>query len=707
MEVEQTTGLPRLLTPSGTGEVLLRPAFAVENAAAGTRTVAGDLETAFTGDALRLATVLEDPDGRRIACSFGGSCNLDTVAGLFAVRLLRGFVNDTAFSFAGELPCGPGDQLFVPGRVAGDLPEDAPREGPRVRLDLAAAELSAPVLGLRWAAGAGFLLYAEPHSPLGEAGLTLVRDRERGAVEFAVTVPAAPVRRRGPEGWREAPPPPMYLGEGGALALPVCFCLFDWEEPAEFHRTFMQLRALNRREADPAATLPYSSAATLVEENLDARHWAGSFYVSRTSVARGEAPPSLEDESFPDAWVLQQTEGGAALACALSLSPAEATRARGLQMLDFLAAAGVAPSGLFYSAHNRWSGLADPPWTHVTGATLACRWLLEALAAHGRSGHEAWAAAAEGCCEALATMLRGAGDFGYAAARNGEPAVWEEGSAAGALGIACLVLGRRLLAREDFLPLAGRAAEVYAARLAAGEVGGSTPAAGRGPDSRSAALLLDSFTLLYDETREDAHLDAALLAADLLGGWVSAAAAPWPAGSDLGRSGAPRRGAVVERAGAPLAGPGLPGTALRSLLRLYQLTGEEELLELLADVARAQPLFVAPYHAALGELRRGMVAGEVPLVEWDRPAGTADELSRAGPAARLLVTARLLPGVYVDPPRGVYAVFDHLNAAADFEERVLLLANPTAHPAAGRVLVEVGQTVPYRLEPGENAEIDL
>ncbi len=708
MRLDYEGGAPVLRTPGGGGPVRLRPGFVLDNRAEGTRTMPADIACTLDDDAFAARAEVVDPAGRTVAFDWAGPVRPGGADAVFTARMAAGFVNDTSFALALEFPLGPEDVLLAPGALhdgnrAKGLPEGAVRLSDTAidEIVLPAANLALPGAGAYWPAlGAGFFVAVGTDCALGAVGLSLRREPRGGQVRLAVTLPLRRATRRTEAGDLPVEPAGLYLGEGGAVATRAAIRLVDAADMGAYLEAVHELR--QALAGGPArARLPLGVAAGLAVENLNERHWHPPIVLSGVGNPDGAPAPGPDEEGFPDDRRLRHGErGGAGLAYALSVQDDAVARARGVAMLDFIAEEGPSPSGLFYSLHNRWGGLGDPPWAHLRGATDACYWMLRAVGTHGGGDHPAWRDAALGCCDAFAALFADAGEFGYAAGRNADPAVWESGSAAGALATGCLALARRYCGREDLLDVATRAGAVYARELQRAAAGGGVFEAGRAPDSRSAAALLESWLLLYEETHEKAHLAHALAAADLLSLYVLAHDAAWPPASDLGRMGLETRGSVLRSVAEPRLGPGLGGHSPAGLLRLYRASGEGRVLALAEAMVRALPQYVTPYHAALGELRRGMAVSDLPLPDHAAEPGTVREESRADTALDLLLARTELPGVYLDPPRSCAAAFDHLDLRVDWDARRAEVTNPTPYPAAGIARVEVDDESTYRLPPG-------
>lgn len=712
MELFQETDGPVFLAPEAEPGAAVRPGFLLIDHPRDRRTRCGEVELAGDDTHPLLEGRIVDPDGRAVECHFNGEMAGEIYQATLSFRMVSGYINDASFCLALEVPFGPEDELCLPGLVYGGHEAAGAGAGPCLNaasdwsLAVAGSDLAMPGAGVYWPRFGAALWLLSPNTetrcgPTG-VGFRWDRSRARAWLEFGLPLLSPRCCRGGDSAAGETAP--MYLGEGGALSGFCGLRLGGCADRAAFYESFILLRQTLLAPAAPLPpSLPWATAGQHAIEALNAFHWQGQYYVQTVTVSQAEHGPLPDDEAFPGECHFEHGRGGAPLAYALSRHPDPTARQRAHTMLDFIAEAGLAPSGLFYSAHSRWSGLGDPPYAHIRPALDACYYLLQACRVHGMRHHPRWRTAVNRCLDALVSLVADAGQLGQSAARNGETALWETGSAAGGLGLAALALGHRLCGREDCLAAAKRAAGLYAACLQDSRLAGADRERPEVVDALTPLLLIEGFTTLSEETRAAEHRQAALTAAARFATWIMASPAAFPPASELGRRKVSARGAVIPRVDAPTLLPA-PAGSLGCLLRLYRTTGEEWLLQLLAEIARALPQFVSLYHADLGDLRRGMAASNLVFAQGAAGLGSVAPVSHTGTAQALLLLLADVPGVYVDPPRSVAMAFDHLELDVDFETRVFTITNPTAYPAAGTLVVEVGTEAAYELAPGEGQD---
>ena len=213
------------------------------------------------------------------------------------------------------------------------------------------------------------------------------------------------------------------------------------------------------------------------------------------------------------------------------------------------------------------------------------------------------------------------------------------------------------------------------------------------PDSESAVALLESFTELWNHTRDPRWVAAARAAAMLVSTWIMPYDFVFPPGTEFARLGLRTTGTVFANVQNKHSAPGFCTYAGTGLLRLFRATGEIRWLRLLAQVTRALPQFVSrpdrPIHAPDGRpLPSGWINERVNTSDWDdNPGGVF--YGSCWCEVSLLLTAAELPGIYAQPDTGVLQSLDHVSAEwADAARTELRVHNPTQFLANATIAVE-------------------
>ncbi len=162
------------------------------------------------------------------------------------------------------------------------------------------------------------------------------------------------------------------------------------------------------------------------------------------------------------------------------------------------------------------------------------------------------------------------------------------GSTAGALVPAGLVTYARYYNKgDDIIDIAvSIAKKYYHDYTQKGYTGGGPGEILSSPDSESAFLLLESFVVLYEHTKDDFWLNAAKEQAHICSSWVMSYNYIFPKNSEFGRLDIKTVGSVFANVQNKHSAPGICTLSGNSLYKLYKFTGDERYKELICDIAK-------------------------------------------------------------------------------------------------------------------------
>jgi hypothetical protein len=173
--------------------------------------------------------------------------------------------------------------------------------------------------------------------------------------------------------------------------------------------------------------------------------------------------------------------------------------------------------------------------------------------------------------------------------------------------------------------------------------------------------------------------------------WVVSYDFNFPPNSLFGRAGIRTTGAVYANTQNKHAAPGICTYSGLALLRLFRATGDLFFLDLLTDIAGNIPQYLPHPEKPLGEVPPGRVCERVNMTDWEGPEKVG-EIATPGTWAEtsLLLTTIEIPGVYVQPDKGLVRCFDAVSAVATRvgDDLVVELTNTSAVAARVRVLSE-------------------
>lgn len=436
---------------------------------------------------------------------------------------------------------------------------------------------------------------------------------------------------------------------------------------------------------------PLSSAADLVRGVTMSSRWFENPGYFETADSDHGIP-------FQVGWV-----GGGITSFPLLESDDPAARRRSRKNVDFICERLQGPSGFFFGGYRDdgpYNDGFDHPhaehWVMVRKNGDMLLFLLRhilSLQASGQPIPETWKRTAKACAEAFVRTWAMEEHWGqFVDVRNGRVVV--KGSACGGTALAGLALAAKFFDEPRFLETAEAAGARYGVDcVAPGLLTGGPGEILKAPDSESAFGLLEGYVALWEATTDPRWLDLAAQTARQAASWVVSYDFPFPPDSTFGRMGMLTSGTVIANVQNKHSAPGICTGSALPLLKLFRATGERRWLDLAVEISHALPQYVSsaerPIVAHDGRsLPPGWVNERVNMADWEAPERGVGEVY-CGPCwsmATVLLTALEMPGVYVDPTRGVVACADHVEARIEGE--ALVIVNPTAFDARVRVMVD-------------------
>lgn len=295
--------------------------------------------------------------------------------------------------------------------------------------------------------------------------------------------------------------------------------------------------------------------------------------------------------------------------------------------------------------------------------------------------------------DALVSLFNRYGQLGqFVNTETGEIVVG--GSTSGAIAPAALVSAYQVTGSEKYLKAAREIARFFYRNASMpGVTTGGPGEILQCPDSESAAALLESYTVLYEQDGTDEWLKMALDAAHQMASWVVSYDYEFPKESRFGKRGVKAAGSVWANVQNKHSAPGMCTLSPVSYLKLYRATGNENYLRIMQEIAHFMPQTAStpenPMYTTKGEkMLPGEICERVNTSDWEGTHNVGDSIfgSASWPEVSLMLTWTEVPGVYVIPERGVVCVSDHVNAWLDGD--TLTIDNPTIYPARVKVMVE-------------------
>jgi hypothetical protein len=283
------------------------------------------------------------------------------------------------------------------------------------------------------------------------------------------------------------------------------------------------------------------------------------------------------------------------------------------------------------------------------------------------------------------------------------------GSTSGAIVCGGLALASQTYHSPRYLQVAEAAAEkYYRDYVLKGYTTGGPGEILSAPDSESAFGLFESYTTLYEVTKNKKWLTYASDLLSICAGWTVSYDFVFPENSAMGKIDARSCGSVWASIANKHSAPGICTWSGDCLLRYYRASGDQRAIELLTDIAHGLPQYISRTDRPIGGLPSGGMCERVNLSDWEGKKnvggnifGRAIWCETAG-----MLTVTQLPGLYLQPDKGFYAVLDNIQAGlleTNKKGMRLRLTNPTPFPANVKVFSETSKQAKqslFRMDKG-------
>ncbi len=572
-------------------------------------------------------------------------------------------------------------------------------------LDTFTGDLSTPAAGIYSpAAGSAFWVLTEQQTRLGNSGVAVEESSDRSKATVRITAPQ--VRHQLYRFGRMVPGTDRGAtwNAGDEVTLRMRLFRFGASNLQPLFDRYFEIRKDLAGPTTPREMIPMSQVFSIIEEKQNRENWSEKwgFYTE------GWQHPG---DSIYSMWQLGWC-GGLQNTLALLLAGNEVSRQRAWKNIDTILTRSQAASGFFYCIGDgeKWYGddYRDANAKNigmVRKNSDALYFVLRQFLLLEEQGHEvpkAWQDALRKQADAFVLLWKKNGQFGqFVDVESGNIIVGA--TTAGAVAVAGLAMASRYYGNEEYLSVAEESARLFYTRdVRAGVTVGGPGDALQAPDSESSYALLDSFTVLYEITGKEEWLKAAREQTAQFVTWVVTYDYKFPPESTFGRLGMKTTGSVWANGQNRHAAPAICVGSGEALLRLYRATGYAPYLDLLRDIVQNGPQYVSRKDRAiqamdrgkLVDMRPGWICERVQMSDWETPSTPVGEVFNGSASwceAAVMLSMTQIPGLYVQPDRGLAWVFDQVEAQVvghSGETARVRLANRTQFPARVRVLVE-------------------
>jgi hypothetical protein len=513
---------------------------------------------------------------------------------------------------------------------------------------------------------------------------------------------------------------------GDTLAIRFRVYEFKSKEIKDFYRRFYEVRKV-LNPAERKEVLPFSEADKLLNALYLNDRWDST--INMFCLSKPGSNPSW-NFIWQLGWV-----GGGQCTLPLMIKGSKELRSNAIKNLDVIFSKTQTSSGFFNGfgngieftsfgfskafKYNEAFVRSQGDWLYMAQRQFAeMESKGDVIPAHWKSGLKKQA-------DAFVRLWTKYGQFGqFVDVNTGDICIGR--STAGAIVCGGLALASQTFNDRRYLEVAEKAAEKYYREyVTKGYTTGGPAEILSAPDSESAFGLFESFVTLYEVTRDKRWLDYSSDLLPICASWTVSYDYRFPEQSILGQLDARACGSVWASLSNKHSAPGICTWSGDCLLKYFRATNDQRALELLVDIAHGLPQYISRADRQIGHMPPGGICERVNLSDWEGKRAIGGNIfgSCAWCETAALLTVVQLPGIYVQPDKGIFAVFDNIKVEriADAKRRLhLRLTNPTSFPADVTVFSESSKQAtqtPFRmdysklmtvhLEPNESKELKL
>ena len=553
------------------------------------------------------------------------------------------------------------------------------------------------------------LIATQPFSGGRESGYDFTENDDRTLARLRVSSPGVRLpfrytmcRTQTPSEDRGA-----FLDAGGKLEVVVETLISPCESIPQLFDQVLNERYTLVGQPSLDHRLPFSAAWDIQEEKHNRDNWNND---------EGYYAVGLRENRHQDlqiGWV-----GGLMNTLPILHEGSELSKSRARQTIDFVFRhGGQGASGFFHGVYHKgvWSGdgFDENQWTpqarphpdrnhyHLLRKSADALYFLikqfDLLRKQDSTWRlpGTWESGTRACADAFVKLWKTNGQLGQFVDIN-TGAIIAGGTPSSGIAPAGLALAARWFGEPSYLQVAEEIAGYFEQEFT--DRGITTGGPGeilQCPDSESAAGLLESYVVLWEETRDSRWLAAAEKAAAQSATWQMSYDFHFPPSSFFGKLGMKSAGAVFANSQNGHGAPAICTLSGDALLKLHRATGKAIYSQLLKELAHNLTQYLSredrPVIAPDGcPLPSGWMNERVNTGDWDNNPGGVFYGS-CWCEVSLMLTRMEIPGVHIRRDTGEIHVYDHVIATPVLtNERLsgVLLANPTQFPARVKILIE-------------------
>jgi hypothetical protein len=538
----------------------------------------------------------------------------------------------------------------------------------------------------------GFFLLTKQGNGLGDYGINIVENSNRSVAEISVTSPVVRelYKYRICDMRYPSDDKPADFSAGDSVVIKFRLYGFDAENVQDLFDKFAEIRKDLDIDRTPATVLPFSAAFPVQEEKFNKMNFVEDW---------GYYSVGLRENVFQD-WQIGWT-GGMISTYPLLMAGADSTKHNVIRAFDWLFPEGIAPSGFFWGTGKDghiWYG--DDPrheytkWIHlVRKSGDGLYYIIKQFMLMKKLGIEVkkeWEDGARTVADAFVKLWDENHQLGqYVDIKTGKLVIGKTTS--GAIVPAALSLASQYFNDANYLKTAEEIGDHYYKNyVQKGLVYGGIGDALQNFDSESSYAMIESFTVLFETTGDAKWVKCGGDMAKQFSTWVISYNYKFPPESLFGKKGMHSIGAVNANTQNKHGSPGICTHSGVGLLKLYRATGDRFYIDLLCDISHSIPQYLVHPLRPMNDIPYGFINERVNTTDWLEGIGEVF-FGSTWAETSLMLTYIEIPGLYVQPDKGLFWAFDNVIAEKVKETKkslTLKISNPTKADAAVKVLVE-------------------
>lgn len=552
------------------------------------------------------------------------------------------------------------------------------------RIQERSGSLSTPAVGyVAHQQHKGLWMLTHQGNQLGDYGIDVEESRDRTKAYITITSPVVREQflykicdSRVPS-WDE----PKNFKKGDEIS--ISFKLYDFEaqQPQDLFDKLTSIRKSYIPDTQQKDVLPFSACFTTLEEKFNRYNFVPE---------HGYYSVGLRENYLQD-WQIGWT-GGMISTYPLLVKGNAQTKANVIRNFDWLFANGISPSGFYWDAGEKgtiWYGgdIRNPQsknWHLIRKSGDAVWYILKQFSQMEKMGitvKEEWKAKNRLVCNAFVNLWNQNRQLGqFIDSQTGKISVG--GSSSGAIVPAALALASVYYQEPKYLKVAQEIGDYLNENFTKKGISCGGPGdALQSFDSESSYALVESYTALYEYSKDKKWLQIAQNAANQFASWVVSYNYQFPDTSAYHKLNIKTTGSVYANIQNKHTAPNICTYSGLALLKLYQYTQKPFYLDLLKDIAHGNTQYLAHPQNPIPQTPNGFMSERVNMTDWEGKGSIGYVLPLTTWAeTSLMLTAIEIPGVYIEPQKEVFTAFDNIQVKklkSNQKQLVLRFSNTT------------------------------